>query len=850
MVFGQTAPTAAAVDDDDDDDDDDGPVTTLAEIDQEFQQVGCLGHGGFGSVFLARKKSGRQVALKFARFELDNEDVDEEKSIWSRELNFVLKLEDSVRDNGNSRFLSIVFFEDWFTGPNYACIVMNYADGGTLAGEIASHSEDANAEPYTERRIAWYALQLSGALAFAHERSIVHHDVKSANVLIDRSGGGKLLLADWGSAVDLGEETIKFTACYAPPEMHAAVRIGNLAGLETDKIDAFGLGCILYEMLCCKTMGDLVPFEQGLHTLGEYIGQKSVNEALDRPCMRLPWLPETPTAHQTVGYSNALRGLVKTLLEPNPPQRWTPLELQKPFHQDPLNPLLAKYLIAAQTASPGAPLTIDNIQLGMFVQRGRDWNDRDNDGGLGSVGVVVKLDADAGYTEVTFPSRVPSVEPKPIICRIGAGNRFELQIGPTPFKDFVGQSETSRHNGVIECNNASQFSAGQMINSNCVVLSSQPDANCILVAPMEKVQIPALPVALPGPVAVRTSNPRQPLPPPRTWNLNLGRLVEVTDPDEKDLVIAPFFADRGGLDIQNCEIVSIQRVQLEQMWTAYASCRESVAGENWGVANEKRLFHGTGRQAPEELLMSPSDFYQKCTAGLSGGNPNEIRFSLESKAGDAYSYRHANLLRQMVVSRVALGRVDDRRPDQERPVRPPTFDPLDYHSVHEQGPTGLGYAIGNPFQAYPEFVVTYKMTANFPERRIVTARRSPRGARAPPRPTQQSSPTVAQAIPSSSVAARSPGTQCTTNPAGFSTPPPTYAQGNPKAPGSTASVAKECVVCLERNVTHILIPCGHPCLCEICATGQGLAKLRHKCPECRGRIREAVRFYGKIVEDH
>jgi hypothetical protein len=62
-----------------------------------------------------------------------------------------------------------------------------------------------------------------------------------------------------------------------------------------------------------------------------------------------------------------------------------------------------------------------------------------------------------------------------------------------------------------------------------------------------------------------------------------------------------------------------------------------------------------------------------------------------------------------------------------------------------------------------------------------------------------------------------------------------------------APLAKVCVVCLERPVCRLLVPCGHPCLCQVCSTEQGLKKLRHKCPECRSAIRETVVFYGKVM---
>jgi len=63
------------------------------------------------------------------------------------------------------------------------------------------------------------------------------------------------------------------------------------------------------------------------------------------------------------------------------------------------------------------------------------------------------------------------------------------------------------------------------------------------------------------------------------------------------------------------------------------------------------------------------------------------------------------------------------------------------------------------------------------------------------------------------------------------------------------SATKQCVVCLERDVRRICLPCGHPCLCEICSTEQGLRKLKHKCPECRANIRQVATIYGRVVDD-
>jgi serine/threonine protein kinase len=56
---------------------------TLSAIDREYSILGCLGVGGFGSVFLARKGSGRKVALKV--MPMDTSD-DDEYETFTREL--------------------------------------------------------------------------------------------------------------------------------------------------------------------------------------------------------------------------------------------------------------------------------------------------------------------------------------------------------------------------------------------------------------------------------------------------------------------------------------------------------------------------------------------------------------------------------------------------------------------------------------------------------------------------------------------------------------------------------------------------------------------------------------------
>ena len=130
-------------------------------------------------------------------------------------------------------------------------IVMEYITGQSLAGVLEGPSLSVE----TARE---YALQISEAIAAAHEAGIIHRDVKPANVMVTEKGEIKVL--DFGLAkllerdeVDSSAATMSAglktevgavvgTAAYMSPE--------QAAGQPVDaRSDVFSLGIVLYEML-------------------------------------------------------------------------------------------------------------------------------------------------------------------------------------------------------------------------------------------------------------------------------------------------------------------------------------------------------------------------------------------------------------------------------------------------------------------------------------------------------------------------------------------------------------------------------------------------------------------------
>jgi eukaryotic-like serine/threonine-protein kinase len=118
-------------------------------------------------------------------------------------------------------------------GAGNAFIVMEYIKGST-AHQIA---------PVAWRDAVNIVCQAADGLAAAHERGIVHCDIKPGNLLIDRRG--RVLVADFGIAMPVESELGEFvhgSAAYVAPE--------RLTGERADpRVDVYGLGGVLSFLL-------------------------------------------------------------------------------------------------------------------------------------------------------------------------------------------------------------------------------------------------------------------------------------------------------------------------------------------------------------------------------------------------------------------------------------------------------------------------------------------------------------------------------------------------------------------------------------------------------------------------
>jgi eukaryotic-like serine/threonine-protein kinase len=203
-----------------------------------------LGKGGMGEVYQARDgKLGRAVAIK----------VLPETSAASSEN--VRRFVTEARAASSLNHPNIVTVHDIDQEGSTHYIVMEKIDGEPLSGVLG--------EPMKVERFIDVALQITSAIAAAHEAGIVHRDLKPANVMITQSGVVKVV--DFGLArlapmeASGGEDpTIEWTGSHTRPGTVLGT-VGYMApeqveGQRADaRSDVFSLGVLFYELLSGKS---------------------------------------------------------------------------------------------------------------------------------------------------------------------------------------------------------------------------------------------------------------------------------------------------------------------------------------------------------------------------------------------------------------------------------------------------------------------------------------------------------------------------------------------------------------------------------------------------------------------
>ncbi|NRF66823.1 protein kinase [Aquincola sp. S2] len=246
-----------------------------------YQLKNVLGRGAMGMVYEALDpRLERRVAIKtILKSHLLDDAVAED---YSRR--FVREAQAAARLNHPH----IVTVFDFGEEDEIAYIVMEFIEGGELTQMFdAQH-------PFTLHEAVRILCELLDALAYAHERGIVHRDVKPANVMIDRAGHVKL--TDFGVArlaETNADRTLPGTMVGTPSYMSPEQIQGQAVGSRTD---LFAVGVILYQFLTQQR-----PFAGG----GQWVVQRKILHEDPAPPSQLE--PSVPKLFDTI----ALRALAK-----------------------------------------------------------------------------------------------------------------------------------------------------------------------------------------------------------------------------------------------------------------------------------------------------------------------------------------------------------------------------------------------------------------------------------------------------------------------------------------------------------------------------------------------------------
>ena len=264
-------------------------------LDERYELGPLLGQGGMARVYRAvDRQLRRQVAVKVLAPPFD------------RDRAFVERFRREARAAAGLGHPNIVAVFDTGSDDGTHYIVTELVEGETLAERIR---RDGPLQPAEAVAIG---AEVARALAAAHERGVIHRDVKPGNVMLTPAGAVKVL--DFGIAHATGSDTLTGTGtvlgttAYLSPEQVNGDRVDP-------RSDVYAFGCVLYEMLTGQ-----VPFRAHTPVATMY---RHVNEDPPPPSSIRPVPP-------------ALESIVLRCLEKDSGKRFASSELEEALRAAPL----------------------------------------------------------------------------------------------------------------------------------------------------------------------------------------------------------------------------------------------------------------------------------------------------------------------------------------------------------------------------------------------------------------------------------------------------------------------------------------------------------------------------------
>ncbi|KAI0663357.1 hypothetical protein C8Q70DRAFT_949240 [Cubamyces menziesii] len=198
-------------------------------VHQLYQRLETIGKGAYGSVHKGRDlRTGEVVALKIINLDTEDDDVGD----IQREVALLTQLRDAPNVTK--------YFGCYMDGPR-VWIVMEYAQGGSVRTLMKACKDGVVEEKY----VSVITREVLNGLSYLHKSSIIHRDIKAANILI--TSAGKVMICDFGVSALLVTASSKRNTLVGTPHWMAP-EVAHASAYDT-KADIWSLGIMIYEMI-------------------------------------------------------------------------------------------------------------------------------------------------------------------------------------------------------------------------------------------------------------------------------------------------------------------------------------------------------------------------------------------------------------------------------------------------------------------------------------------------------------------------------------------------------------------------------------------------------------------------
>ncbi|KAK3585259.1 hypothetical protein CHS0354_006307 [Potamilus streckersoni] len=199
---------------------------------EKYEKIRVVGRGAYGTVHLCRRLSDKKYVI-IKQIPVEQMTKEERQAA----LNEVKVL--SMLSHPN-----IIEYYENFLEDKALMIVMEYAEGGTLLDYL----HQRNNRLLEEEEILRFFAQMLLSLQHVHSKQILHRDLKTQNILLDKKRE-VVKIGDFGISKVLSSKskayTVVGTPCYISPELCEGKPYNQ-------KSDIWALGCVLYELASLK----------------------------------------------------------------------------------------------------------------------------------------------------------------------------------------------------------------------------------------------------------------------------------------------------------------------------------------------------------------------------------------------------------------------------------------------------------------------------------------------------------------------------------------------------------------------------------------------------------------------